>query len=126
MRMLIFLLLVLVKDCYSFGQVKQDTLNLSNDLYVVKLSEHVYLHVSCAEVPNYGRIPSNGMMYIDNNKSFLFDTPMTDALTGKLTAWLIDSMKTEIYGFIPNHWHNDCMGGLGFLQKLGIKSYANQ
>lgn len=125
MRTLIFLLLFLTKvNC--FGQLKTDTVRLSNDLYLVKLSEHAYLHVSFSEIANYGRIASNGLIYIDDNESFLFDTPMTDALTEKLTVWLIDTMKIKIIGFIPNHWHNDCMGGLRFLQKLGIKSYANQ
>lgn len=125
MRTLIFLLLLLTRvNC--FGQLKPDTLRLSNDLYLVKLSEHAYLHVSNSEIPNYGRVASNGLIYINDNESFLFDTPMTDALTEKLAIWLIDSMKTKIIGFIPNHWHGDCMGGLGFLQKLGIKSFANQ
>jgi len=35
-------------------------------------------------------------------------------------------MNVEIVGFIPNHWHEDCMGGLGYIHKQGIKSYANQ
>lgn len=39
---------------------------------------------------------------------------------------MIDSMKIEIVGFIPNHWHDDCMGGLGYLQSQKIESYANQ
>lgn len=35
-------------------------------------------------------------------------------------------MNLEIIGFVPNHWHEDCMGGLGYLKGKGIKSYANQ
>jgi metallo-beta-lactamase class B len=35
-------------------------------------------------------------------------------------------MKLKIVGFVPNHWHADCMGGLRYLQSIGIESYANQ
>ena len=35
-------------------------------------------------------------------------------------------MSLKISGFIPNHWHADCMGGLGYLQSHNIPSYANQ
>ena len=37
-----------------------------------------------------------------------------------------DSMKLKIAGFIPNHWHVDCMGGLGFIKQQNIETYANQ
>ena len=35
-------------------------------------------------------------------------------------------MKLKIAGFVPNHWHADCIGGLSSLQELKIESYANQ
>ena len=35
-------------------------------------------------------------------------------------------MKLKVVGFVPNHWHVDCMGGLGFLLNQNIESYANQ
>jgi metallo-beta-lactamase class B len=43
-----------------------------------------------------------------------------------LYSWLRDSMNAKITGFIPTHWHVDCMGGLGFLQQQHVESYANQ
>ena len=35
-------------------------------------------------------------------------------------------MGLEIAGFVPNHWHEDCMGGLKCLQNKKINSWANQ
>jgi metallo-beta-lactamase class B len=66
------------------------------------------------------------MIFINGNDAFLFDTPVTDSLTMDLVSWLRDSMKLKIVGFIPNHWHVDCMGGLKYLQSQKIESYANQ
>lgn len=112
--------------CNCLGQLRQDTIHLSKDIFLIQLSENAYMHVSYSEMPKYGRISSNGVIFIGKKKAFLFDTPATDSLTEKLVIWLMDSMKTKIVGFVPNHWHSDCMGGLGFLQKKGISSYANQ
>jgi metallo-beta-lactamase class B len=66
------------------------------------------------------------MVFVNKGEAFLFDTPMTEALTKDLVTWLTDSMKLRITGFLPNHWHVDCMGGLGYLQSVGIHSYAHQ
>lgn len=110
----------------GFSQIDYKKIHVSKDIELIKLSENVYIHVSYSDIPKYGRYPSNGLIFIDNSEAFLFDTPMTDSLTMDLVAWLTDSMKLKIVGFVPNHWHDDCMGGLGFLQKQKIESYANQ
>ena len=101
----------------GFSQIDYKKIHVSKDIELIKLSENVYIHVSYSDIPKYGRYPSNGLIFIDNSEAFLFDTPMTDSLTMDLVAWLTDSMKLKIVGFVPNHWHDDCMGGLGFLQK---------
>ncbi|KAA6305132.1 hypothetical protein EZS27_043217, partial [termite gut metagenome] len=59
-------------------------------------------------------------------EAFLFDTPVTNAQTETLVTWLADSLKASVSTFIPNHWHEDCLGGLQYLHSTGIKSYANQ
>jgi len=110
----------------GFSQIDYKKIHVSKDIELIKLSENVYIHVSYSDIPKYGRYPSNGLIFIDNSEAFLFDTPMTDSLTMDLVAWLTDSMKLKIVGFVPNHWHDDCMSGLGFLQKQKIESYANQ
>lgn len=33
-------------------------------------------------------------------------------------------MGLKVKGFVPNHWHVDCMGGLGYLKSMHIRSYA--
>lgn len=102
------------------------TIHVSTDIELIQISENAYVHISYAELPTFGRFASNGLLFVNDGKAFLFDTPVTDSLTKQLIDWISDSMKLSLVGFIPNHWHNDCMGGLGYLNKIGVESYANQ
>jgi len=101
-------------------------IQISSDIELIKISDHAYVHVSYAALPGFGRFPSNGLVFVQGNEAFLFDTPVTDSLTKTLVSWIQDSLHVNIVGFVPNHWHNDCMGGLSYLQSLGVESYANQ
>ncbi|GHS96330.1 hypothetical protein FACS189421_01210 [Bacteroidia bacterium] len=43
-----------------------------------------------------------------------------------MVKWIADSLKATVSTFVPNHWHEDCLGGLDYLHSKGVKSYANQ
>ncbi len=97
----------------------------SPDLECYRLSDQVFWYVSYAEMKGFGRVASNGLVYTDGGQAFLFDTPVNDTLTKDLLEWIKDSLHAEVIGFVPNHWHEDCMGGLAYLQQKGIPSWAN-
>jgi metallo-beta-lactamase class B len=126
MRYLIVFIIAGLIQYNGFSQVDFKRIKVSKDIELIKLSENAYVHVSYSDLPKFGRYPSNGLIFINKSEAFLFDTPMTDSLTMDLVSWLNDSMKLKIVGFVPNHWHNDCMGGLRFLRNQKIESYANQ
>ncbi len=110
----------------GFPQGNYQHIKVSNDIELVKLSENAYVHVSSSEISGYGLVQSNGLIFTNGKEAFLFDTPVTDSQTKDLVAWIRDSLKLKITGFAPNHWHSDCIGGLGYLQSQGIESYASQ
>ena len=126
MKKLILGLFAALLQIAVFSQSSAKTIKISKDIELIKISDNAYVHVSYAVLPKFGRFPSNGLIFINGSEAFLFDTPATDSLTMDLVSWITSSMKLKIAGFIPNHWHSDCMGGLGFLHKQHIKSYANQ
>jgi metallo-beta-lactamase class B len=126
MKKLLILLLAFCLPFSVFTQTNYKTIIISDDIKLIQISDHSYVHVSNMIFPDHSRYPCNGLIYIDERKAFLFDTPPTDSLTKILVNWLQDSMQVTIVGFVPNHWHNDCMGGLSYLQSRGIDSYANQ
>lgn len=101
-------------------------IKVSNDIVLVKLSDRAYVHISQAEIPPFGRVSSNGLVFINGKEAFLFDTPLTEEETQTLADWLKNTLQVEVVGFVPNHWHIDCMGGLAYLQQQHIPSWANQ
>lgn len=111
---------------YGYAQQHENRISVGDNIYLVRVSENAYVHVSYDDMAGFGRVGSNGLLFIQNGEAFLFDSPVTEATTRKLVDFLSDSMKLTIKGFIPNHWHDDCMGGLAYLHSLGIPSYANQ
>ena len=120
------LIFILLYTSSLLSQNDYSKIHVSKDVELVQISPNSLIHISYFESPQFGRFPSNGLVLIDEQKAFLFDTPMTEELTKELVSYLQDSMGIKIVGFVPNHWHDDCMGGLGYLQTLGIESYANE
>lgn len=121
MKKIIFSLALAVIAIHGFSQ---EPIKISPDLELIKLSENAYVHVSYTESPDFGRYSSNGLVFIRGRKALLFDTPPGDSLTGLLCSYLEKEMKLSITGFVPNHWHEDCMGGLQCIKNRNIPSYA--
>lgn len=101
-------------------------ITITDNLVVSPLSGKAYLYVATAEISGWGRVPSNGLILVEGERAFLFDTPIDNAQTKELTDWIAATLKAKVIGFVPNHWHGDCMGGLGYLHRIGVRSYANQ
>ncbi|MEL7534221.1 MAG: subclass B1 metallo-beta-lactamase, partial [Bacteroidota bacterium] len=94
------------------------------DIEMVKLSERVWVHRSYMTLESYGRIYSNGMVYVIDGECMLFDTPMTEDLTQILIDWIEQEAGWTIKGIVVNHFHADCLGGLRLLHEKDIPSYA--
>jgi len=126
MRRLLVVLFAVLMVFNAFAQSGVKRMKVSADLELVQLSPNAWLHVSQSEISGFGRVSSNGLIFRNGNQAFLFDTPVTEEQTKQLVSVIEDSLKLKVVGFAPNHWHGDCMGGLGWLQKKGIASYAGQ
>ncbi len=111
---------------WSLAQTQYQRFKVSNDIDIIKITNDSYVHVSYADMPPFGRVASNGLLFTNEGKAVLFDTPATDSLTKDLVNWIEDSLKVKITAFVPNHWHADCMGGLAYLNGKGIESYADE
>jgi len=125
-RFLLLFILYIFFLSFSLAQKQYKTIKVSQNIEVIKLSNNAFVHISYTALPQYGRIGSNGLILINNGEAALFDTPMTDSLTKDLVDWITDSLKAKVVIFVPNHWHNDCIGGLAYLNSLGIESFANE
>lgn len=126
MKVILYIIFAGLIHFKVFTQPDYKMINISDNIELIKLSENAYIHISYLELPNYGRTPANGLIFISGGDAFVFDSPWTDSLTMDLFSYLTDSMKLRIAGFVPNHWHIDCMGGLGYIKDQKIETYANQ
>ncbi|MDM8002954.1 MAG: subclass B1 metallo-beta-lactamase [Bacteroidota bacterium] len=120
-KSLLFVIIVLACQVVR----SQDTIKISEDLELIRISENALIHVSSAVLPGYGRVFANGLIYTDRHKAYLFDTPWNNAQTELLVTFLEKEMRLKIKVFVPNHWHEDCMGGMRYLKSRKIRSYAS-
>ncbi|MDR2915144.1 MAG: subclass B1 metallo-beta-lactamase [Tannerella sp.] len=118
--------LFLLFQLAGYAQTLTNKIKVSDDIELIQLSPKAYVHMSVSEIQGFGKVSSNGLILVDKEKAFLFDTPVTDEQTKTLVNFIADSLYAKVVGFVPNHWHEDCMGGLAYLNKKKIKSYANQ
>ena len=95
-------------------------IDIGNDITVQRLAEGIYLYTAVDEIEGYGPVPSNGVLIVREGEAVLLDTPVGDAQTKTLTDWAAETLRTRVTTFVPNHWHSDCMGGLGYLKTLGV------
>ena len=102
-----------------------DTIYKSNNLKIVKLSDHTYQHISYLNTDDFGRVGCNGMIVINENQSIIFDTPTDDESSEELINYVTNNLKSKIMAIIPTHFHNDCVGGIAVFDKHQIQAYTS-
>lgn len=104
----------------------QNALKVTDSITLNQVSPHTWVHTSLADIGSFGSVYSNGLVVISEGEALLLDTPFNNTQTEALVRFLADSLHVRVTQFMPNHWHGDCMGGLGYLQSQGVVSYANR
>lgn len=95
-------------------------------LTIQPLTPHTYQHISWLQTESFGRVPCNGMVVADSGEAVVFDTPVDNASSEELIAWVENTLKCRIKAIIPGHFHDDCVGGLLVFHQKNIPSYANK
>lgn len=94
----------------------------SETLIVERVSDNIYRHISYLETKTYGKVPCNGMVYLDGDDAIVFDTPTNDKASAELIEWI---GNRSIKGVLVTHFHIDCLGGLKEFHLNEIESYAS-
>ncbi len=102
-----------------------DKIVIDKDIQLIHLQDSIFVHITWHPLDDFGRFPSNGLIVIKNGQALMIDTPMDNDKTAKLTNYLKDSLSVDLTKLIIGHFHDDCMGGLDYLQSIGIESIAN-
>jgi metallo-beta-lactamase class B len=113
---------------YLFKKKDFDTRQVykSDKLIILQLAPNSYQHISFLKTNDFGNVPCNGLVVVDDKEAIIFDTPTDDKGSEELILWLTETQKCKIKAIIPTHFHDDCLGGLGIFEKYQIPSYANE
>lgn len=119
------LITVLPVSQYVYGRGVAEQCEVSENITVGRLTENLYMYTATELIGEWGLVPSNGMIVADGKTAFMLDTPMSEEATRVLVGWVKENLGAEITGFVANHWHSDCIGGLHYLHSIGTVSYAS-
>lgn len=97
----------------------------SENLKIEALTKNTFVHTSYLSTQDFGNVPCNGMIVIDNNEAIIYDTPAGNAATLELINWVESVLNCKIKAVVATHFHVDCIGGLSTFHQKGIPSFAN-
>ncbi|WP_430813339.1 subclass B1 metallo-beta-lactamase [Carboxylicivirga sp. RSCT41] len=123
MKYLLYIIIGVLSALPCFSQT--DTTTINHNLQLVHLSDSVFIHISWVDSEKWGRFSNNGLLIIKNGEAVLVDTPMDNKQTKELTDYLQVVLHVKIRAHIAGHFHDDCIGGLEYLQSIGSKSLAS-
>lgn len=100
--------------------------DLGEGVFLRPLGGEVWLHESWIDTPQWGRVSANGLILRRGKEALLIDTPWTEEQTRVLVEAFETQERCRVEAAVVCHFHSDNMGGLGWLQKRGIPSYASE
>jgi metallo-beta-lactamase class B len=124
MRFFIITILFFITFAQLMSQ-NNDIITINNDIQLIPLHDSVFVHRTYDTFDNNERFSSNGLFIVKNGEAVMIDTPMDNEKTKLLTEYITGTMGISISKVIVCHYHEDCIGGIDFLQSQGIQSIGN-
>ena len=85
---------------------------ISDNIVIKKLTKNTYLHTSFLKTKEYGSVPCNGVIIVEDGEAIVIDTPIDSVSTEELINFIHTQLNANITIVIPTHYHIDCIGGL--------------
>lgn len=120
----ISLIIILSLLFTGISKAQESEIKINDDIKLERINNSFYVHVSWFNSPEFGRFPSNGLLFIKDGEAIMIDTPNNNEQTKQLLDFLKDSMNISVKKLIIGHSHMDCLGGLGYVKSLGIESIS--
>ena len=102
----------------------QSVIHINADMDAELIATNCYVIRSYAQVPPWGRISGNELLYINGNQALLVNTPWNDKQTEELLDWSKAILKVPVVKAILTHTHDDCMGGISALTNRHIQTIS--
>ncbi len=97
----------------------------SDHLTILRLSPHVYQHISYLNTSDYGKVSCNGMIVSEVGEAIVFDTPASLTASSELIVFVTGQLGCRIKAVIPTHFHEDCVAGMQTFMDHAIPVYAS-
>ncbi|WP_289053102.1 subclass B1 metallo-beta-lactamase [Carboxylicivirga marina] len=110
---------------FTNTEAQSDTIVINKDLQLIHLQDSVFVHISWVDSKKWGRFSNNGLLIIKNGEAVMVDTPMSNEQTKEICDYLNIVWEVKVRALIAGHFHEDCIGGLEYLQSIGAKSLAS-
>ncbi|HEY0978105.1 MAG TPA: subclass B1 metallo-beta-lactamase [Flavobacteriales bacterium] len=122
----LFVISTAIAGCSAAGKgpFRPEVVHKTDDLIITQLSERTYKHTSFLQTEDFGNVPCNGLIVVDDGQAIIFDTPTTDSTSEALITWISGTLGSKVKAIVPTHFHNDCLAGLQAFHAQGIPSYA--
>lgn len=101
-----------------------DTVYQSENLVIIRLTPHAYVHSSYFQSESFGKVSCNGMLLARKGEAIVFDTPANDSSSAELIRWVQSSLRCRVKAVVPTHFHEDCLGGLTVFHQQQVPSFA--
>nr|QST87831.1 ceftazidime resistance protein [uncultured organism] len=102
-----------------------EKIQLADDVFVEKITDHVWRHVSSKNVPNFGLVPSNGVIAQFGTDILLIDSAWNDAQTKLVLDWIEKELKAKPAVAVITHAHDDRIGGIHEIHRRGIRTLSS-
>jgi metallo-beta-lactamase class B len=99
---------------------------IGEDIQLIRLTDNTFIHRSFTVFEGYGRVGSNGLIYLVDSTCVIFDTPVTTKTTVRLLDYLTKEQGYTVQALVVNHFHEDCTAGLDSVQARGILTYGSK
>lgn len=99
---------------------------LAEDVFIEKIADNVWRHVSSKNVPNFGLVPSNGVIAQFGTDILLIDSAWNDAQTKLILDWIEKELKVKPSVAVITHAHDDRIGGIHEIHRRGIRTLSSR
>jgi metallo-beta-lactamase class B len=118
--------------CFFFGfslcsfATAQDNgkVQLADDVFIEKIDDGVWRHVSIKTLPNLGPVPSNGGIVQFGTDILLIDSAWNDAQTKLILDWIQKELRAKPSVAIITHAHEDRLGGIHEIHSRGVRTLS--
>lgn len=123
------IILCFVLACSLFLSVEaQENLKvqLSRDVFIEKIDDGVWRHVSHKKLSGTESFPSNGLIIQFGTRVIVVDTAWNDNQTKLILNWIERKLKSKPSSIVITHYHEDRLGGIREVHRRGIQVIASE